>query len=71
MVKRQKTFQIKDIVLSLWGVVLAFLVQVLYDNFEQPFYTSKMPKVWWGLLISAVLFLLLLFYMRKLYIPKP
>lgn len=64
--KRAKKPKLEDIVLSLWGVALAFVVQVLYDTFGNEFWTSKMPKVYWGLAISIGLSILLLFYIRRL-----
>lgn len=64
--QKKPKFEIKDVVLSLWSVVLAFIVQVLYDIFGQDFYTDLMPKVWWGVIISIFLSILLLVYMKRL-----
>jgi len=63
----KKKFRLEDIILTMWGVVLAFTVQVLYDALGEPFWTSKMPKVYWGLGITVGLAILLLFYIKRLH----
>jgi len=56
----------REIVLTLWGVILAFSVQVAYDIFgENPFYKSIMPKYLWGLAIVIVAFILLIIVVKK------
>ena len=65
--KRVRKPKPEDIVLSLWGVVLAFLVQVVYDTFGNEFWTSIMPKVYWGLAIAGGLTVLLLYYISRFY----
>lgn len=59
-------FELRDVVLSLWGVVLAFTVQVLYDIFGGDFYISIMPRIWWGIGITIGLAVILLYYMKQL-----
>jgi len=44
----------RDIVLILWGVLIAFAIQVFYDTFDNPVITAIMPKAWWGLMITAI-----------------
>jgi len=58
--------ELKDVILTLWGVALAFSVQVLYDSFSSSSFTSIMPRVWWGIAITVALALLLrwLTYMK-------
>jgi uncharacterized membrane protein (DUF4010 family) len=56
----------RDVLMSLWGVVLAFLVQIMYDGFGDPLYTSIMPKVWWGFILAIGLTILLFVLMRKI-----
>ena len=62
----QKKIRLEDVVLSLWGVVLAFVVQVLYDAMGDPYWTRIMPKTWWGILLAIGMSILLLSYIRRL-----
>lgn len=54
------------VIWSLWGVVLAFAIQVLYDSFGTPFYTNIMPKTIWGTMLMVILVFLVLAYMKPL-----
>ena len=56
----------EDLWWLLWGIVMAFIIQVLYDVFGQSFYTNIMPHYLWGLLIAIVSIVVLLVWGRRL-----
>jgi hypothetical protein len=53
----KRRVETRDIVLTLLGILVAFGVQVVYDIFGSPPWTTLMPKANWGVLVMAVFFL--------------
>ena len=50
----------------LWGLSIAFIIQVMYDFLGEPIFTNIMPKQWWGLGIGLGLGVWLWLEMRRI-----
>jgi hypothetical protein len=58
----------EDFLWMIWGILISFTLQVSYDaSGEFPNFTSK---VWYGLLIAGVSFLILIIYVLIIAIRK-
>jgi len=67
--KKQNEYRNRELLIILWGILVAFAVQVFYDSFDSSLFTSIMPKALCGIMIAAVFGICTLLYFY-LYLPS-